>query len=144
MGEYFVELRNLAALKIDKIENTKNYLITVPIGVKNSLARIMGVSNSTVGNGIMPVEYGELGVTVLREMDCNPSVSIKSEIIVNLSDTYKVGVSFEVVSDVSEFSKTKKFRAIIDGSELVYTYKHNVENSLANDVYDALKAKLSV
>lgn len=70
MGEYFVDLQNLAALKIEKIENTKNCLISVPIGVKNSLARIMGVSNSIIGDGMMPVEYSRLGLTKRVDHDC--------------------------------------------------------------------------
>ncbi|HIF5778082.1 TPA: hypothetical protein ACX3EJ_001058 [Vibrio parahaemolyticus] len=144
MGEYFVELQNLAALKVDKIDNARNCLISVPIEVKNSLARIMGVSNSTIGNGIMPVEYSEFGAMVLREDGYDPSVVAESEIIVNLSDTYKIGITFEVIANVSEFNSTKKFTARIDGKEGVYMYKNNVANSLANDVYDALRAKLSV
>ncbi|EHV9720270.1 hypothetical protein K1B37_000989 [Vibrio parahaemolyticus] len=144
MGEYFVELQNLAALKIDKIDNAKERLALVPIEVKNSLARIMGVSNSIIGNGIMPVDYSEFGTTVLRSDGYDPTVIVESEIIVNLSDTYKVCITFEVIANVSEFNRTKKFTARIDGKEQGYMCKNNVENSLANDVYDALKAKLSV
>lgn len=144
MGEYFVDLQNLAALKIEKIENTKNCLISVPIGVKNSLARIMGVSNSIIGDGMMPVEYSELSAMVLREDGYNPSVSVESEIVVNLSETYSVGISFEVIADVSEFNKTKKFMVRIDGKECGYLYNNNIENSIANDVYEALKSKLSI